>query len=157
MAGPPTGRTDPAKDWPARDWHRRAGDLAQTCAGSFAGEEQIRLTELADLLAGTPQSLRDTLGCPASLPQVETAAADGAIPAVLRLIETCRGGYLLSWGADGGHMASVVLPGAAEEATLGADSAALALMGALALALSERDPLRAPGPSLYRADGARLN
>jgi len=152
MAGQPTGRTDLA-----REWHRRAGDLAQGCAGSFAGDEQARLADLSALLAGTPQSLRDMLGWPAALAQVETTTADAALGSVLRLVETCRGGYLLSWGADGGHIASVVLPGAAEEVTLSADSAALALMGALALALSERDTLRGPGRSLYRPDGVRLN
>jgi len=152
MAAQPTGRTNPAKDW-----HRRAGDLARACAGSFAGEESARLAELADLLADTPRSLRDLLGWPVSFARDDSVPTDCVVGAVLRLIETCRGGYLLSWGADGGHMASIVLPGAAEEVTLSADSAALALIGALSLALSERDPLRVPGPRLYRPDGVRLN
>jgi|GEM_PF-5390370 len=151
MEGQITGQADLAKDW-----HRRAGDLAQACAGSFAGEESARLADLATLLANTPRPVGELLGWPASAVRVEAAPADGALAAVLRLIETCRGGYLLSWGAGGGHLASVVLPGGAE-VTLGADSAGLALIGALALAFAEREPLRVQGTPLYRPDSIRLN
>ncbi len=50
-------------------------------------------------------------------------------------------GYMLSRGIDGQHLASVILPGRAEEAIASADTAALAIIAALALALNDA-PLR---------------
>ena len=52
-------------------------------------------------------------------------------------------GYMLSRDADGNYLASVILPGRVDETTAGADTAALAIVGALALALHEVLPLPA--------------
>ena len=151
MSGRPTERTDIA-----RAWHRRAGDLAQSCAGSFADEEDERLDDLRGLLADAPLPLR------AGLPSHGFAGSDAprpgmAIAAVLALVEACRGGYMLSWGTDGGHLATVILPGAEGEATMSADSAGLALIGALAQALAECGESRSLASNRYLPDGAILN
>lgn len=52
-------------------------------------------------------------------------------------------GYMLSRGGDGKYLASVMLPGRYEEATAGADTAALAIVGALAIALHDVLPIPA--------------
>lgn len=61
-------------------------------------------------------------------------------------------GYMLSRDSDGHYLASVILPGRIEETTASADTAALALVGALALALLEVLPL----PADYRDSATGL-
>ena len=111
-------------------WHRALGELALACSGSFPGDEAERLRELRRLLAGAGAS------------------------AVLAFVgPDC--GYLISRGAAGQHLVSIILPGAAEETSASGDSLALALIGAIALALvgvdSGRTDLRSPDRA------ARLN
>lgn len=128
-------------------WRQSLGDLALACAGSFAADEAPRLRELAVLLADAPEGQATALPRP-DLARLEALLALGAsTSAMLELIGSEAGmgsgrgagnaGYLLSCGGRGQHLASVILPGNAEDITASGDTAALALVGALALALAE--------------------
>lgn len=80
--------------------------------------------------------------------------ADAPESAALSLLGTdC--GYLLSRGAGGQHLASVMLPWASEETSAGGDTLALAVVGALALALAEAGTTYGERRSADRA--SRLN
>jgi hypothetical protein len=139
----------------ARAWRRRSAELALACAGSTADEEAMRLRELSILLATAPVGLAMGLVQPDPRELESLARSGAALVIALRLIEQAHGGYILS--AGGGHMASVILPGTADEVTSSGDTAALAMIGALALALSGNDDTH-PLPSEYPIpDGARLN
>ena len=141
----------------AGSWHCQASDLAQACAGAFVAEELARLDELCRLIADAPLYAPDGLLASAAAILARTVTPGEVVAVALGLIEAANGGYLLSCGAGGGHMASIVLPGATHEATMTADSAALALIGAVALALSQRDrpPLAIAGHS--RRAGITIN
>lgn len=119
------------------DWRDRLADLATACAGAYADEEQARLREIHALLAAAPHpALIAGLLVPAESRLVRLLEAGGTTSAALALIgPDC--GYLLSRGSNGDHLASLVLPGAAQEVSACGDTAALALVGALALALAE--------------------
>jgi len=119
------------------EWRRQLGELALACAGSFPAEEAQRLIELRRLLAAAPApSLIRGLAVPSGERLEQLIAADASESAALAMLgPEC--GYLLSRGASGQHLASVILPGADEEISAGGDSMALALVGAMALALVE--------------------
>jgi len=120
-------------------WRRAVGQLALACAGSFPGEEAQRLREMRRLLAeaSEPGLLRG-LTVPSAERMDQLVAAEAAPSAAFALLgPDC--GYLLSRGAGGQHLASVILPGADEETSATGDTVALALIGALGLALVEAD------------------
>jgi len=125
----------------AAGWRRQLGELALACAGSFPAEEAQRLHELRRLLAEAPAGvlIRGLCVLDADRLDQQIAAGAAASAALAMLGEEC--GYLLSRGAGGQHLASVILPGAAEEASASGDTLALALVGALVLALAEIDAL----------------
>ncbi len=121
----------------AERWPDRLAALALACAAGSAGDEPQRIRDLRDLLIQAPCS---AARCGTSLPpsdEFETQLdARASVSAVLSLLgHDC--GYLLSRGSQGEHMASVILPGRADESTASADSAALALVAALAMALQD--------------------
>ena len=89
--------------------------------------------------------------------RIEALLAAGAGESAVLALFGGEAGYLLSRGAAGQHLASVILPGSAEEVTAGGDSLVLALIGALALALSETTPGAAMVPESRPRDGLRLN
>ena len=99
-------------------WRRRLGELALACAGSFAGEEAQRLHELRRLLAEVPApALLRGLTVPSAPRLEQLIAADAPQSAALAMLgPDC--GYLLSRGAGGQHLASVILSGAGEEALM---------------------------------------
>ena len=142
---------------PTRAWRRRVAELALACAGSFAADEPARLRELGDLIAADPASLTGGMALADRDEWDRLAAGGAALVAVLHLIEAGEGGYLLSGGAGGGPMATVVLPGQGEEVTASGDTPALALIGALALAVAERGEARLIPADLRAPDGVRLN
>jgi hypothetical protein len=112
-------------------------ELALACAGAFPSEQSARLRDLRDILAGAPDPAA-RLG--SNVPDWKSfdamCRAEAWESAALSLLgEDC--GYMLSRGAGGRHIASVILPGRAEEATASADTAALALAAALAMALQD--------------------
>lgn len=129
-------------------WCDRLGDLATLCAGSFADEEAERVHALHDLLAHAPDP---GLIVGLELPAPDHFACLMAAPACAAAVLTMFGpsaGYLLSRGATGLHAASVYLPEAAEDVTAIGDSAALALVGAIAQALVDRHARREPAVQL---------
>ncbi|MBC2670499.1 hypothetical protein ACFOON_03000 [Novosphingobium piscinae] len=119
------------------DWRDRLADLATACAGAYADEEHTHLLALHALVAAAPHPVLVTgLAVPAEIRLLGLLEAGGAASAALALIgPEC--GYLLSRGSNGDHLASVVLPGASQEVSACGDTAALALVGALARALAE--------------------
>lgn len=139
------------------EWRSRLGEVALACAGSFPGEEPIRIREIFDLLARAPSSAALaglTLPEPVRVEQLIAARAGEC--AVLAVFGS-EAGYLLSRGGSGQHLASVVLPGATEEVNAGGDSLVLALIGALALALAEASPDAAVVTEMSAGNGLRLN
>ena len=153
-----SGRSAPGKA--VAGWRRQLGELALACAGSFPSEEAQRLRDMHRLLAKAPTSavLRGAV-VPDAERLEQLIAAEASSAAALALLGS-QCGYLLSRGAGGQHLASVVLPGAVEEISASGDTLTLALVGALALALADAD-LREPecGAAGREAPGrsARLN
>lgn len=141
----------------ARAWRRGSAELALACAGSVAAEEPARLRELSVLLATAPTGLAHGLIQPEPRELESLAATGAALVVALRLIEGADGAYLLSCGGAGGHMASVALPGAEEEVTASGDTAALAMIGALALSLADAGKISPVRADFRAPDGARLN
>jgi hypothetical protein len=131
--------------------------LALACAGAFPGEEPARIREARDILASAPhRGLVAGLTVPERARIEALVAADAGETAVLALFGG-EAGYLLSRGAAGQHLASVILPGSSEEVTAGGDSLLLALIGALALALSEARPGAPLANESRPRGGLRLN
>ena len=125
-------------------WRRQLGELALACAGSYPGEEAQRLRDLRALLAAAPAA---NLLCGLTVPSAERldqlVAAEATASAALGLLGP-DWGYLLSRGASGQHLASVILPLAAEEISASGDTLALALVGALGLALVDASLAQRP-------------
>ena len=139
------------------EWRCRLGELALACAGSFPGEEPVRIREICGLMRSAPSAAvlaGLTLPDPSRVDQLIAARAAECV--VLAMFGG-EAGYLLSRGGSGQHLASVVLPGASEEVNAGGDSLVLALIGALALAWAEASPDAAVVTEIRSADGLRLN
>lgn len=132
-------------------------DLAFDCAELPASEEGRLLRGLIETLrcASWPQSLAGL-----SLPEadeLERLLASGAAEsAALRLIGD-EAGCMLSRGPGGLWIASVILPGHVTETNASGETLAMALAGALALALA--DPPAIPGdlPDQENRPALRLN
>ncbi|MEO5597705.1 MAG: hypothetical protein ABIQ66_03710 [Novosphingobium sp.] len=123
------------------DWTGRLSEHALACAGAYPSEQARRLRELRELLASAPDAAA-RLGSNVPEPAIFAAMlrAEAWESAALSLLGD-DAGYMLSRGPAGRHMASVMLPGRPEESTATADTAALALAAALAMALQD-GPLR---------------
>ncbi len=119
-------------------WQISLGDLALSCAGSYAADEGARLRELAALIAAAPEGQAAALPRPNADRLGALLGAGAPASAALELIGKGEAGYLMSCGGNDRHMASVILPGNTEEQTASGDTAALALAGALAMALAEQ-------------------
>ncbi|PLK26633.1 hypothetical protein [Novosphingobium sp. TH158] len=122
---------------PEGSWFDSLGELALACAGSFAGEEALRLRDAYVLLGRAPAH---ALLAGTKLPDpalFETLVHAGAGESAALALLGSDAGFLLSRGAQGRYLASVILPGRNEEASAGAETAALAIVGALALALQD--------------------
>lgn len=125
-------------------WCEQLGELATACAAAFADEEAECARALRDLLATAPEpALILGLRVPPRHQFEHMLAANACAGAVLAMFDGAAG-YLLSRGAAGLHAASVYLPDAAEDVTAIGDSAALALVGAIAQALVDRHATREP-------------
>lgn len=129
-----SGNEQPMND---QTWRRRLAELALACAGSLAGEEIARIRDLCGLLTAAPD-LALMGGCQRlDAVRVEALIAAGAPESAVLALFGGEAGYLLSRGGSGQHLASVALPGLNDDVTASGDTLALALIGALALALSE--------------------
>lgn len=110
------------------------------------------------LLCDAPSDWRTLIAQPMDQPRFEALlAAGGADAAALALLGDWAG-YMLSHGPGGRHLATVVLEGRSAEASAEGESAALALLGALATAISGEDPGEGRNAiPAVRDQGMRLN
>ncbi|HEY6870526.1 MAG TPA: hypothetical protein VI199_12295 [Novosphingobium sp.] len=127
-------------------WCEKLGELATGCAAAFIEDEADRVWTLRDLLARAPEpALVVGLQVPPR-DRFENLIEAGACAAAVMAMIDGAAGYLLSRGSAGLHAASIYLPDAMEEVTAVGDSAALALVGAIAQALVDRHASREPAP-----------
>ncbi|MDE8651344.1 hypothetical protein [Novosphingobium album (ex Liu et al. 2023)] len=118
------------------EWRRRLHDVAMACAGSRPGEQAERLREIRALIAYVPgDTLIDGLATYSAARLEMLIEARAYETAALSLIDDA--GYMMSRGSDGHFLVSVVLPGQTSERMAGGPTLALAMVGALAMALIE--------------------
>lgn len=116
-------------------WAQRLGEIAHEASAAFACDEVRHLRALYALINA------DSLGCTmAGLTVCDSAVMEslltaGACDSAALALVGGSSGYMISRGSAGEFMATVVLPGCAEEQTGSGDSLALALVSAIALAL----------------------
>jgi hypothetical protein len=122
-----------------------------------ASEESARLHELVVLLRAAPEACLAGLRLPETAPFEALINAGGALSAVAALFDGGDAGYLLSCSSAGQFLASVVLPGAQEEVSASGESAALALICAMSIALSERSDVARAASGMRAPPGLRLN
>lgn len=134
LPGQPSPGWSPAAAHDA--WRVRLAALATACAGSYPEDEGDRIRDVHQLLAAAPSpGLITGLAVPTGS-RIDRLIASGAgASAVLAMLGE-GSGYLVSRGEAGEHLASVVLPGADEDASACGDTLALALVGAIARALA---------------------
>lgn len=117
-------------------WQEQVADLVALCAGAFADDQAQHLRAMRALLAAAPDA-RLVRGLVAVAPdRLEQLIACNAVDSAALALIGPESGYLLSRGALGEHLASVILPDAPAEVTRCGDTAALALIGAIAGALT---------------------
>lgn len=127
---------------PAPDsWFDALAELALSCAGSFPDDEARLLRRLYNLVANAPSPGFIAGVAQPDIAQFEASVCIGATESAALSLLGDDAGFMLSRGAGGQYLASVILPGRVEEATAGADSAALAITAALAMALQDVLPL----------------
>jgi hypothetical protein len=122
-------------DVETESWSERVEDVAFRCdRNSIAPSELI--CEMHGLLASGPShicaDIRPELPRSSLDRLLEAGAFDGA---ALRLVKRC--GYFLSGNGEGLFIGTVAVPAAGRELSYSASSEAVALCGALALALIE--------------------
>lgn len=129
---------------PAPDsWFDSLGELALACAGAYADDEAELLRRFYAMIDHAPSTaFLDGIGHGDAMLFETLVSLGAATSAALSLIGE-DSGYMLSRGGNGQYLASVMLPGRYEEATAGADTAALAIVGALAIALHDVLPIPA--------------
>lgn len=138
-------------------WFDALGELALTCAGSFPDEEARLLRQLYHLVANAPSPGFLAGVVQPDIAQFEASVGIGAMESAALSLLGDDAGYMLSRGSGGQHLASIILPGRVEEATAGADTAALAIVGALAMALQDVLPMSTSRSDLAGRPPLRLN
>lgn len=131
-----------ASDKPAtgkNEWHARFAGLAYACAQANRTEAADLLREGWRLLIDPPADWRGSINLPLDEPGFEAMLGAGAEDAAAVAMLQDWVGFMLSHGPGGDHMATVVIEGINGEASAEGDSAALALLGAAATALSGDD------------------
>lgn len=127
-------------------WRRQVRDLLHDSAASGAAEQTLRLLEASYLLIGDEGSAR-----------IEAMLRAGAFESAALAILDEGSGYMLSRGASGAALASVILSGRDAEVTAEAETPALALIVAHLSALLEDGRERSLGSHIAAAGSARLN
>lgn len=119
-----------------RNWQACLADMAFACGLAQASQTGTLLRAVHDLLRDAPRSwhacFQDLL-CAQALDAHIAAGAE--VVAAMAMIDG-RGSYMLSHGPDSKHMATVIFEGFCEEASAEGETAALALLGAMAAALA---------------------
>ena len=126
-------------DMDVSSWTRSIEGVAIATYAAKPADEARHLLALNVLLCAAPYQWLVTGLEPAS---DETIAAlldlvAGTAVALGMLGTEC--GYMLSRGANGLHIASVILPNSQEEVSASGASAGIAMVGAIALAIVERE------------------
>ncbi len=120
-----------------RAWLHRLEGLAMAIANAPTGREGDLVRLFHDLMASAPDpALLGGLHIPDTARLDALLAADAADSAALAFMGE-HTGFCLSGNGDGGHLASVLLLGAAEEVTASGPTLALACLAALALAVAD--------------------
>jgi len=116
------------------EWAERVDDLVGQCDRNAAACEL--LSRLHEILVTGPAHICLAIKPAISRSSLQLLLDAGAFEsAALRLLRNC--GYMLSRGHEGLVIASVVVPSAGRDCSYSAPSEALALCGALAVALQE--------------------
>jgi hypothetical protein len=118
------------------DWIDQLSALSFSCIGTSSEQQDNRLRQFNDLLLLAPEvQLIDGLK-PVPPDVLESLIrANAHESAVLSMLDE-DAAYMISRGYAG-HMVTVLLPGSEEERTVTGDTLSLALLSALAQALSE--------------------
>ncbi len=154
---PPTPFEDSLVSLTSPSWADRLAALALAITDSLPGEEARRIGELRELLLQAP-SAGAIVGARVPDPAAfEAMLKARAFESAALLLFGTDCGYMLSRGSRGEHMASVLLPGRPEESTASADSAALALVAAMAMALQDAPLLFGKYGDAASAPAFRLN
>ena len=118
------------------DWHLRLARLTYACAQADRAGAAELLRAARRLLRDPPADWRETIDLNLDEPGFEALlGAGGEDAAALALLQGWAG-FMLSHGPGGRYMATVLVEGRADETTVEGASAALALIGAVAAALS---------------------
>ena len=131
-----------ASDKPAsskNEWHARFAGLAFACAQANRTEAADLLREGWRLLIDPPADWRGSINLTLDAFSLDAMLGAGAEDAAAFALLQDWAGFILSHGPGGDHMATVVIEGINGEASAEGDSAALALLGAAATALSGDD------------------
>lgn len=115
-------------------WKLALDELTIACCAAMPAHESTMLARLCTLLTNPPSP--DLITGIELLEACGVAASDTTVSSLRLLGADCS--YMLSRGPHALHIASVVLPGSEEEASSAGSSLALALIGAIAIALTER-------------------
>jgi hypothetical protein len=118
------------------EWRLRLAQLCQDSAMAEQGQEDTMLRLGHGLLASQPDPASTLADHLPPLARFEALLAAGAHDSAALALVPEGGSYIMSRAGEGMCMASVMLPGMAEEVTSEADSPALALVSALAAALA---------------------
>ena len=141
----------------APSWAVRMSEMALACSGAFATEEARHLRACHALLQSAPETV---LPWVKALPEASRFAAllqvGAGESAALTLLGDCCG-FMLSRGPMGEALATIVLPGTANECTANGDTLALAIAAALAQALSETCHLPGSGRLAEHSPALRFN
>ena len=118
------------------DWRLRMDELAWRSACADADEQAWHLRTFHDLITRAPmQALLEGVALP-SIARLEEMLGCGACESLALAFVDPRTGCMISRGADGFHLASIALPGRAAEASASGATLALAVLGALAGAIT---------------------
>ncbi|RJX69093.1 hypothetical protein D6858_04100 [Tsuneonella suprasediminis] len=118
-------------------WNQGLSDLADQCTDAKACDAPELAVRLFELISASPEMLRDHLGTAtdrrAFLAHVGNDATECA------LLDLCgdKTSFVLSKSAAGSSLATIHMDGSGDEVTFFANSIALAMIGALAAALSQ--------------------
>lgn len=117
------------------DWLHLLDALALRSSTAQPAEQRECLADLAQLLSFAPrQAALAGIEVPGEA-QLEAMIAASACASAALAFLSAETGYLISRSAAGHHLASLAMPGRSDEVTAGGRSAALAIIGALCLAL----------------------
>jgi hypothetical protein len=121
----------------APSWANRLCDMALACSGAFASEEARHLRACHSILLAAPVMVLPWAKALPAADRIEALLQAGASESAALALLGDRCGYMLSRGVMGEALATIALPGGNSECSAKGDTLALAIVAALAQALSE--------------------